>query len=118
MSIEDFFYSTVNIEAPTYTKDAIGGRTLSWTTTHEAVRACIQPRPLQRGGEGVYAGREAARTTHVMYVRYADVSSSMPIEDWRVLATAGPTDGTYNIRLVRNIDEMGDFVTIDMDLTR
>ena len=114
MSIEDFFYSTVNIEEPAATKDDIGGRTLTWTARHTALRCCIQPRS---GNEAEYYGREAARTTHVMYCRHSDVSGSLPQEDWRAVSTSHPSDGTYNIRNVRNIDEANDFMTIEIDET-
>lgn len=107
-----FFKSVVDIESPTYTADDYGGRTITWTTTHESIPACIQPRS---GTESVYHKREAARTTHVMYVRHADVSSDLPEENWRVIATTKPSTGSYNIVAVRNIDELGEFLTIDMD---
>lgn len=111
MSRRDFFNSTVILEQPSYADDAIGGRTLSWTEVHVDLECCIQPR---RGDERVSGGREAAHSSHVMYCEHADVAASIPGEDWRVRATSGPSDGTFNIVMVRNIDYLGEFLTIDL----
>ena len=111
MSRRDFFNSVVTVEQPAYADDDIGGRTLTWTAIYTGLTCCIQPR---RGEELERAGREAAYTTHIMYCEYADVAASLPHEDWRVRATSGPSDGTFNILVVRNIDYHNEFLTIDL----
>jgi len=111
MSRRDFFNSTVTIEQPAYASDAVGGRTLTWTAVYTDLECCIQPRSAREMQTG---GREAAHTSHIMYCEHEDVADSLPHEDWRVRASAHPTDGTFNITAVRNIDYHDEFLTIDL----
>ena len=49
-----------------------------------------------------------------MYCEHEDVAASIPGEDWRVRATDHPSDGTFNIVMVRDIDYADEFLTIDL----
>ena len=111
MSRRDFFNSTVTIEQPAYADDDVGGRTLTWTAAYTGLQCCIQPR---KGDERDSGGREAAHSSHIMYCEREDVAASIPGEDWRVRATDHPSDGTFNIVMVRDIDYADEFLTIDL----
>ena len=112
MSRRAFFNSRVNTERPTYTDDTILGDVATYAVIHSTLHCCIHP---LSGREQALHGREAATSTHVMYCEHADLAGSTPEEDWRVVATRNPSDGTFNVTNVRNPDHLDRFLVIELE---
>lgn len=102
MSITDFFNSSVDIQRVVRTDDDIGGQTEDWPNLHTGLACCIQPR---RGFEIVAHDKRQAEVTHIMYCKPVDILPSDRINNNGVL---------YDVLLVRNIDMLGRFLTLNL----
>ena len=106
MSLTALCNTTVVVARPTATRGTEGGRTITWTTTHAALKARIQPLSAR---EAVLYGRETETITHRMYC----------VGDPSILAKDRVTydSRTFLVKGVRNTDEQARLCVVELEET-
>jgi head-tail adaptor len=115
VSVATLSNTEVQVQRPTESVDAWGGKTRSAWTTQQTLRMRVQP----LGGDEIRLhGREEMRVTHKVYV-----TGKPDITDRDRLKPTGSVGGTDKwdsarslyVRAVRNIDLVNSFLTIECE---
>jgi len=101
VSIESLLVSTVNVQAPTETRDAFGGYEESWANSIINMPCRIQP---LSGSERFAMGKEGTDITHRLYC----VPQTITESDRIVFGSR-----TFGVRAVRDTNELGRLMVVD-----
>lgn len=115
MSVATLSNTSVQVQRPTETVDAWGGKTRSAWSTEQTLKMRVQP---LSGSEIRLHSREEMRVTHKVYV-----SGKPDIRDTDRLKPTGSVGGTDKwdsnrslyVQAVRNIDLVNSFLTLECE---
>ena len=103
MSVESLCVHTITIQRNSAVSDGRGGTPDNWVTKHKDIAARIRPVGAR---EQAQWGGTPALLTHIVYV--ADASLEILEKDRILYGTR-----SFDVLGVRDIDELGRFLTID-----
>lgn len=102
MSLQTLFNTLADIERVTLENDGMGGQRETWAVVFTDVACRIQP---VRGLEAVLWNKETVTTTHHLYCLPIDITEADRVSfDSRI----------FDIEVVRDIDEQGRLLVLDL----